>query len=76
MARAARAVVKERGLERTGVDVIAITAQMFNLVAVDEVGEPVLPMLSWLDTRSSSASRGARTERSRRPTSSAARLRW
>ena len=54
MARAARAVVKERGLERTGVDVIAITAQMFNLVAVDERGEPVLPMLSWLDTRSSS----------------------
>jgi len=27
---------------------------MFNLVAVDEDGEPVLPMLSWLDTRSSS----------------------
>jgi xylulokinase len=54
MARAARAVVKERGLERKGVDVIAITAQMFNLVAVDEAGEPVLPMLSWLDTRSSS----------------------
>jgi xylulokinase len=54
MARAARAVVKERGLERSGVDVIAITAQMFNLVAVDEDGEPVLPMLSWLDTRSSS----------------------
>ena len=54
MARAARAVVKERGLERTGVDAIAITAQMFNLVAVDEDGEPVLPMLRWLDTRSSS----------------------
>jgi xylulokinase len=54
MARAARAVMRERGLERTAIDAIAITAQMFNLVAVDEHGDPVLPMLSWLDTRSSS----------------------
>jgi xylulokinase len=53
MARAARAVIRERSIERTGIDAIAITAQMFNLVAVDEDGEPVLPMLSWLDTRAS-----------------------
>jgi xylulokinase len=53
MARAARAVIQERGLDRTAIDAIAITAQMFNLVAVDEAGEPVLPMLSWLDTRAS-----------------------
>jgi xylulokinase len=54
MGRASRTVLRERGIERTGVDAIAITAQMFNLVAVDEEGEPVLPMLSWLDTRASS----------------------
>ncbi len=53
MGRAAKAVIRERGIERTGIDAIAITAQMFNLVAADERGEPVLPMLSWLDTRSS-----------------------
>ena len=54
MARTARAVLRERGLERTAIDAIAITAQMFNLVAVDEHGDPVLPMLSWLDSRASS----------------------
>jgi xylulokinase len=53
MARAARAVMRERSVPRDGIAAIAITAQMFNLVAVDEAGEPVLPMLSWLDTRSS-----------------------
>ncbi|MGZ6372420.1 MAG: xylulokinase, partial [Candidatus Limnocylindria bacterium] len=40
--------------DRTAIDAIAITAQMFNLVAVDAAGEPVLPMLSWLDTRATS----------------------
>ena len=54
MGRAARAVMRARELERTGIDAIAITAQMFNLVAADEGGEPVLPMLSWLDTRATS----------------------
>jgi xylulokinase len=54
MARAARAVVRERGIAPTSIDAIAITAQMFNLVAVDEHGDPVLPMLSWLDSRASS----------------------
>jgi xylulokinase len=53
MGRASRAVMRERGVARDGIAAIAITAQMFNLVAVDEAGEPVLPMLSWLDTRSS-----------------------
>ncbi|MGH2407643.1 MAG: xylulokinase [Candidatus Limnocylindrales bacterium] len=32
--------------------VVSVTAQMFNLVAVDATGRPVLPMLSWLDQRS------------------------
>lgn len=54
MGKASKAVLRERGIERTGIDAIAITAQMFNLVAVDERGDPVLPMLSWLDSRASS----------------------
>lgn len=54
MARAARTVIRQCGLERNAIDAIAITAQMFNLVAVDERGEPVLPMLSWLDSRATS----------------------
>ena len=51
MAKASRAVLRERSVKSTGIDAIAVTAQMFNLVAVDEAGEPVLPMLSWLDSR-------------------------
>ena len=54
MTRAARAVLRQCGVERDGIAAIAVTAQMFNLVAVDGAGEQVLPMLSWLDTRSSS----------------------
>jgi len=30
---------------------ISVTAQMFNLVAVDEHGRPLAPMISWLDQR-------------------------
>lgn len=30
---------------------IALTAQMFNIVAVDEAGVPLAPMISWLDQR-------------------------
>ena len=34
---------------RRQVQGIAVTAQMFNLVAVDDQGAPTGPMLSWLD---------------------------
>ena len=34
------------------IDIVSVTAQMFNLVAVDRGGRPLLPMLSWLDQRS------------------------
>ncbi|RDH79755.1 hypothetical protein DVS77_06055 [Mycolicibacterium moriokaense] len=36
---------------------ISVTAQMFNLVAVDESGKPLLPMISWLDQRAEGAAR-------------------
>ena len=55
MNRAARAVLGGNGTARRDVEAVAITAQMFNLVAVDGSGEPVLPMLSWLDTRAAAS---------------------
>ena len=36
---------------------VSVTAQMFNLVAVDESGKPLLPMISWLDQRAEGAAR-------------------
>jgi sugar (pentulose or hexulose) kinase len=39
------------------VEGISVTAQMFNLVAVDESGKPLLPMISWLDQRAEGAAR-------------------
>jgi xylulokinase len=33
------------------IDGISVTAQMFNVVAVDDAGEPLVPMISWLDQR-------------------------
>ena len=44
-------------IEKTGVDPgeilgVGISAQMFNLLPVDERGQPLTPMLSWLDVRS------------------------
>ena len=46
-----------RVIEKTGVDPaeilgVGISAQMFNLLPVDERGQPLTPMLSWLDVRS------------------------
>src|SRR5882757_672715 len=35
----------------TSIEGISVTAQMFNLVAVDDAGRPLLPMISWLDQR-------------------------
>ena len=53
LGRASRAVFREQNLARPRLDAVAITAQMFNLVATDAAGMPVIPMLSWLDTRAS-----------------------
>jgi xylulokinase len=36
---------------------VSVTAQMFNLVVVDESGKPLLPMISWLDQRAESSAR-------------------
>ena len=40
---------------------ISVTAQMFNMVAVDEMGRPLAPMISWLDQRSQQSARDLAT---------------
>lgn len=44
-------------VDGVAVDGISVTAQMFNLVAVDESGKPLVPMISWLDQRAEGAAR-------------------
>jgi xylulokinase len=47
-----REVLAQAGAEPSRVIGVGISAQMFNLLAVDEHGQPLAPMLSWLDVRS------------------------
>ncbi|BDX30154.1 xylulokinase [Mycobacterium antarcticum] len=49
---AARDVIGRVGTAITG---ISVTAQMFNVVAVDVSGRPLAPMISWLDQRAEGA---------------------
>ncbi|MEW6567955.1 MAG: FGGY-family carbohydrate kinase [Chloroflexota bacterium] len=51
------ALTTNRVLQQSGIDPeeilgVGISAQMFNLLPVDEAGRPLTPMLSWLDVRS------------------------
>jgi xylulokinase len=51
------ALTTRRVIEGAGVDPreilgVGVSAQMFNLLPVDEACRPLMPMLSWLDTRS------------------------
>jgi sugar (pentulose or hexulose) kinase len=48
MLDAARELIDRVGVAIAG---ISVTAQMFNVVAVDQRGRPLGPMLSWLDQR-------------------------
>lgn len=52
MGRASRALL--RGTDAR-VEAVVVTAQMFSLQPVDTKGEPVGPMLSWLDQRAAGA---------------------
>jgi xylulokinase len=47
-----RQVIAQAGIDPRAIAGVGISAQMFNLLPVDERGEPVTPMLSWLDVRS------------------------
>jgi xylulokinase len=48
---ASRALLARPGVTPGQVEGVSVTAQMFNVVPVGPGGEPLLPMLSWLDTR-------------------------
>jgi sugar (pentulose or hexulose) kinase len=52
MGRASRAAIAAAG-GGPPIAAISITAQMFNLQPADEHGDPILPMMSWLDIRAS-----------------------
>lgn len=52
MGRASRQLLREHPAE---VDAVVATAQMFSLQPTDAGGEPVGPMLSWLDQRAAGA---------------------
>ncbi|MCD6120265.1 MAG: FGGY-family carbohydrate kinase [Spirochaetales bacterium] len=45
-------VIGESGIDAGEIAGIGITAQMFNLLPVDERGKPLMHMISWLDERS------------------------
>ena len=47
-----RQLVEEAGLGAGDILGIGVSAQMFNVIAVDAAGEPLSPLLSWLDARS------------------------
>jgi xylulokinase len=47
-----RQVIGAAGVDPKEILGVGISAQMFNLLPVDEEGRPVMPMLSWLDVRS------------------------
>ncbi len=52
VAATTREVILSAGIDPAQVLGVGISAQMFNLLPVDERGRPLTPMLSWLDVRS------------------------
>ena len=51
LGRASREVLAAVDVDPRDVAAVALTAQMFSVVAVDAQGRPVRPMISWLDQR-------------------------
>lgn len=51
VADATHQLLARTGVASTEIEGIGVTAQMFNLQAVDRLGVPLLPMVSWLDLR-------------------------
>jgi xylulokinase len=52
VAATSRQVIESSGIDPAEILGVGISAQMFNLLPVDEAGRPLTPMLSWLDLRS------------------------
>jgi xylulokinase len=52
VAQTTRQVIVRSGIDAGEILGVGISAQMFNLLPIDEHGRPVTPLLSWLDVRS------------------------
>jgi xylulokinase len=52
VAATSRQVIQESGIEAEQIIGVGVSAQMWNTLPVNEKGEPLTPMLSWLDLRS------------------------
>jgi len=52
VARTSKRVIQEANIDPTDVMGLCVSAQMLNILPVDEWGRPLTRMLSWLDTRS------------------------
>jgi xylulokinase len=50
-------LISRSGVGAASIAAIGVTGQMFNLVAVDGRGEPLAPMMSWLDLRATPQAR-------------------
>lgn len=54
---ATRDLISRREIDPSSIEGIGVTAQMFNLVPIDRRGEPLMPMINWLDLRSTPQAR-------------------
>lgn len=52
IAETSRSVIEKSAIHPAEILGVGISAQMFNLLPVDETCQPVMPMISWLDVRS------------------------
>ena len=52
VAATSRQVIQESGIDPAEILGVGVSAQMWNTLPVDEKGQPLTPMLCWLDLRS------------------------
>lgn len=51
IAKTTRSVIEKEGIEAEQIACVAVTAQMFNMLPVNQKMNPIMPMISWLDRR-------------------------
>jgi xylulokinase len=51
LARSTKQLIRESGIDTAEIIGVGISAQMFNLLPVNKNVEPLMPMISWLDSR-------------------------
>ncbi len=52
LAKASKKVIQQASIDPKDIMGLCVSAQMLNILPVDDQGRPLTPMLSWLDTRS------------------------